>query len=195
MARLLAVFPTVMLAGAAISDPSIAGRVERTGPGAIAVRSSSGKTAVFDTDSNSKVRRGRAETPLSSVHEGEEVLVTFRRRARGRPIVTGIYTDIDHASGRIAAVRRNRFDVDENFNADPRSAYPRQRRPIVFDSATQFELSAARDLRPGRTVDVIGFRTGGPELHASRIVVYDGNKPVRMRAGRPAIRPDGSVSQ
>jgi hypothetical protein len=98
----------------------------------------------------------------------------------------------EHVWGRIESVGKTGFVVDQNYNADPQSAYVRQNRRIVIDTHTQFEDSARQDLRGGRDVDIIGTKRGSA-VRATRIVVYEGNRPVRMPKGARVILPNGSV--
>jgi Domain of unknown function (DUF5666) len=100
---------------------------------------------------------------------------------------------LEHVWGRISAINKSGFEVDQNFNADPQSGYRRGKRQITFDSKTKFEESAPQDLRVGRTVDIIGRETTDGDVHATRITVYEGNAPVRMPAGARVTTPDGSV--
>ena len=85
------------------------------------------------------------------------------------------------------------FEVDQNFNADPRSGYRRGKRQIAFNSKTKFEESAREDLRVGRIVDILGLETAISGVQATRVIVYEGNRPVRMPAGIRVIAPDGSI--
>ena len=101
--------------------------------------------------------------------------------------------NIDHIWGRITKVTKGRFEVDQNFNADPQSAYRRRMREITFDAQTKFQSSAPEDLRAGRTVDIIGIKTSESQVEATRVIVYEGNKPVGMRPGMKIVAPDGSV--
>jgi hypothetical protein len=94
--------------------------------------------------------------------------------------------------GKIKSVGKTGFVIDQNYNADPQSAYVRQNRRIVIDSHTNFEETEREDLRAGRDVDIIGT-TRGSAVRATRIVVYGGNRPVRARAGTRVILPNGSV--
>src|SRR5580658_5547308 len=103
------------------------------------------------------------------------------------------HAGLDHVWGRITAVSKSGFEVDQNFNADPQSGYQRRKRQITLNSETKFEASAPQDLRVGRTVDIIGIGTTSSALRATRVVVYDGNAPVRMPAGARVISPNGSV--
>ncbi len=101
---------------------------------------------------------------------------------------------VEHVWGRITALNKSGFEVDQNFNADPQSAYRRGKRQITLNSTTKFEESARLDLRVGRTVDIIGVETTtNSGVQAKRVIVYEGNRPVRMHAGARVISTDGSV--
>jgi hypothetical protein len=100
---------------------------------------------------------------------------------------------LEHVWGRISAMTKSGFEVDQNFNADPQSGYRRGKRQITFTSRTNFEESAREDLRVGRTVDILGLETTGSGVQATRVIVYEGYRPVRMLAGARVIAPDGSV--
>lgn len=102
-------------------------------------------------------------------------------------------TRLEHVWGRISAVTKSGFEVDQNFNADPQSGYRRGKRHITFNSKTKFEESTRDDLRVGRTVDILGLETASAGVQATRIIVYEGNHPIRMPAGARVITPDGSV--
>jgi hypothetical protein len=95
--------------------------------------------------------------------------------------------------GRIIAVAEGKIEIEQNFNADPHSAYRRGKRQMKFNSKTKFEESARQDLRIGRTVDIFGRETTDLSVRATRIIVDDGNTPVRMPAGTRVMAPDGSV--
>jgi hypothetical protein len=97
-----------------------------------------------------------------------------------------------HVWGRIESIGKSTFIIDENYNADPRSAYARQNRRIILNSDTKFQGSERQDLRVGRTVDILGPKAGSA-VRATRVIVYEGNAPVRMRAGTRVIAPNGSV--
>ncbi len=99
---------------------------------------------------------------------------------------------LTHVWGRVESVGKSGFVIDQNYNADPASAYVRQNRRIVIDSHTRFEASDRRDLRAGRTVDIMGTKDGS-SVRAIRVVVYEGNRPVRMLPGARVIEPNGSV--
>lgn len=100
---------------------------------------------------------------------------------------------ITHVWGRITAVAEGKIQIEQNFNADPQSAYRRGKLQISFNSKTMFEESARQNLRVGRTVDVIGRKATDAGVQATRIIVYEGNAPVRMPGGASVINTDGSV--
>jgi hypothetical protein len=100
---------------------------------------------------------------------------------------------LEHVWGRISAVNKSGFEVDQNFNADPQSGYRRGKRQITVTTNTKFEESARQDLRVGRTVDIIGRETTDSGVLAARVTVYEGNAPVRMPPGGRVTSPDGSV--
>jgi len=145
------------------------------------------------SDNNSKIWRGKNGSSLSLVHVGDEVVIRYRRDPDGRSVILDLTANAVHIWGRILKVGAGEFEVDENYNADPHSAYRRGRRQIAFDADTRFEGSAAEDLRPGRDVDVIGLKEDGTQVQASRITVYGGNAPARMPPGARVIEPNGTV--
>lgn len=61
-----------------------------------------------------------------------------------------------------------------------------------MDSHTRFEESARQDLRAGRDVDILGTKAGSA-VRATRVIVYEGNRPVRMPKGARVIEPNGAV--
>ncbi len=99
---------------------------------------------------------------------------------------------VEHVWGRISAMSKSGFEVDQNFNADPQSGYRRGKRQITLSPTTKFEESARQDLRVGRTVDIIGIETTNSGVQAARVIVYEGKRPVGMHAGAGVISPDGS---
>jgi hypothetical protein len=105
---------------------------------------------------------------------------------------SALSSNVTHVWGRITAVTQNGFQVDQNFNADPQSAYRRGKRNITFKSATKFQGRLPQDLRVGRTVDIVGVatRTGVP---ATRVIVYEGNRPVHITAGARVTATNGST--
>jgi hypothetical protein len=141
----------------------------------------------------SQIWRGKMTNTLAVVQPGDEVILRYRKDSTGRSVTIDLHANIDHIVGRISKLGTGEFEVDENYNADPHSAYRRGFRQIAFDSDTEFEESAPEDLRIGRDVDIIGLKTNDTRVQASRITVYEGHAPVRMPAGRRIILPNGTV--
>jgi hypothetical protein len=113
--------------------------------------------------------------------------------------VPGIFAQLGGTVERIAnlhavvtTVTSTGFEVLTNPNADPQSAYRKENKAIRVDAATVFVASARADLRPGRGVEVIGQELPNGEVRATRVSVYEGNRPVRMRKDAVIIRADGS---
>jgi hypothetical protein len=157
----------------------------------IVVHTGAGTTLLY-ADNETKVWRGQSGNVLTVVRPGDEVLVRYRQDSN-RLVIVGLYANITHVWGRITVVTKDGFEVDQNFNADPQSGYRRGKRQITLSSGTKFEESARQDLRAGRMVDIIGLETTDPGVQATRVIVYEGNAPVRMPAGARVIAPDGSV--
>jgi hypothetical protein len=155
------------------------------------VQTGAGATLLY-ADNETKVWRGQSGNVLTVVRPGDEVLVRYRQDSN-RLVIVGLYANITHVWGRITVVTKDGFEVDQNFNADPQSGYRRGKRQITLSSGTKFEESARQDLRAGRMVDIIGLETTDPGVQATRVIVYEGNAPVRMPAGARVIAPDGSV--
>jgi len=145
--------------------------VQTAGPGA----------TLLYSDYKTKVWRGQSGNALTAVQPGDNILVRYRQDS-ARLMIVDLWANITHVWGRVAAVTKVGFEVDQNFNADPQSSYLRRKRQITFNSDTEFEASVPQDLRVGRTVDIIGMDTPDSGVQAARITVYDGNAPVRMPA-------------
>jgi hypothetical protein len=78
-----------------------------------------------------------------------------------------------------------------NLNADPQSAYVKERLKVAVDADTLFDASAKEDLRPGREVQMVGLDPRNGAARATRLTVYEGKRPVRMGNGKvmPVTRP------
>jgi hypothetical protein len=187
-----ALFGVVLLAVAG-SWQVVIGTVDSATTSTLKVRSSAG-VYTLSRDSGTKIWRGRYSPDFSVLHPGDEVVIRYRREPDGRLVVIELNANIDHITGIITQVRGSGFQVDQNFDADPRSGYRRGYREITYNPETVFEESAAEDLRAGRTVDIIGLKVDRIAVQATRIIIYDGHKPVRMRPGR-VLLPNGSLKE
>jgi hypothetical protein len=157
----------------------------------ITVQTGAGSILLY-TDGDTKVWRGHRGNVLTFVRPGDKIWVRYRQDS-ARPVIVDLYANVTHVWGRISAVTEGKFEVEQNFNADPQSAYQRRTRQITFNADTAFEESASQDLRVGRTVDIIGLETMESRVQATRVTVYDGDAPVGMPSGARVISPDGSV--
>jgi hypothetical protein len=158
----------------------------------IEVRDGTGMHVLY-SDTASRIWRGKDYRDFSALHIGDEVSVTYRIDGASRQVVIHLDANVDKVEGRITHVGGNGFQVDENYNAPPESGYRRGLRQIVCDSGTQWETSLSEDLKSGRDVFIVGLKLSGGELQATRIMVYDGHKPVRMKPGTRVILPNGEI--
>lgn len=181
------------IATAAAQQPlaSLMGTARTITANRIVVQTGAGTTVLY-ADGETKVWRGQSGTELTIVQPGDRVLAKYRQVA-GLRMIVDLYANITHVWGRISAVTAGGFEVEQNFNADPQSGYRRGKRRITFDSKTKFEESVPQDLRIGRTVDIIGLETSHSDVQATRVTIYQGGQPVRMRPGAPVRAPSGSV--
>ena len=187
----------LLLAGAALGQPSFSVLVGKAASvaGDQLVVQTGGASILLYADQNSEVWRGKTGHSLSPVQPGDDVILRYRKDAAGRLVIIDLHANMTHIFGRILRVAGGSFEVDQNYNADPRSAYVRQNRVIAFDSDTTFEESAPDDLKPGRDVDIIGLKTGGSRVQATRITIYEGRAPVRMKPGTRVILPNGTIRE
>jgi hypothetical protein len=54
---------------------------------------------------------------------------------------------------------------------------------VTVDADTLFEASATEDLKLGRDVQMVGLDLKNGTIRATRLTVYEGNRPVRMGNG------------
>jgi hypothetical protein len=76
------------------------------------------------------------------------------------------------------------FEMFTNPNADPASAYEKKKLRVLVDADTVFDASAKEDLKVGRDVQMVGVDLRNGTTKATRVVVYEGNRPVRMGNGK-----------
>ena len=95
--------------------------------------------------------------------------------------------------GEITAVLGNQVRVLTNPRADPQSSYKQEYKRVTFDPTTTFEGSRPEDLKSTRGVQIIGIEQKDGTIRATKIVVYDGNAPVRQRKDVPVRLPNGQT--
>ena len=71
-----------------------------------------------------------------------------------------------------------------NPNADPQSAYERKKLNVVVNGDTIFDASDKDDPKVGRGVQMVGLDLRNGTTRATRVTVYEGDRPVRMRNGK-----------
>jgi Domain of unknown function (DUF5666) len=167
------------------------GRLTAVSGDRIEVQDSAG-THVLYSDAASDIWRGKDYHDFSVLQLGDEVDIRYRNDAQSRAVVINLWANIDKVEGRIRRVDRDGFQVDENYSADPDSGYRRGLREILYDSGTRWEGSLAEDLKIGRDVFVIGLKLPSGKLEATRVIVYEGHAPVRMKPSR--IMPPGGAA-
>ena len=185
-------FLLVAMVTAQTPSASLMGKAATVAPDHIVVQTGAGTATLYANDAT-KVWRGQTGNVLTIVRPGDDVLARYRPDPV-HPVIVDIYANIAHVWGRITAVTSAGFEVDQNFNADPQSAYRRGTRQIAVAPGTEFEASAREDLRIGRTVDIIGLKTSDSVVEATRVIVYDDHgSPVRMPAGGRVTLPNGEI--
>jgi len=165
------------------------GRLTAVSGNRIEVQDAAG-THVLYSEAASNIWRGKDYHDFAVLQLGDEVDIRYRNDAQGRAVVMGLWANIDKVEDRIMRVGRDGFQVDENYSASPESGYRRGLREITYDSGTQWEDSLPEDLRVGRDVFVVGLKLPTGKLEATRVIVYEGQTPVRMKASG-IIAPNG----
>ena len=94
--------------------------------------------------------------------------------------------------GVITKVNGGTFEVFTNPNADPHSGYTKENKLIQFDADTIFESSEKEDLKVDREVQTVGLDLRNGIVKATRVTIYEGKRPVRLRKAK-VIRPDGTI--
>jgi hypothetical protein len=175
---------------------SIVGTVQSVSGNTVYINSSGGGPnglVALSTDARTEVWKGREFHDLSPVTAGDRVAARYHADASGNPVIDAMWLNISNISAVITKVTGNTFEVLTNPNADPQSAYRKENKTIEVDVDTTFESSAQEDLIPGRNVQVVGLELGNGAIQATRVTVYDKNRPVRMRSDEAVRRTDGSL--
>jgi hypothetical protein len=76
------------------------------------------------------------------------------------------------------------FEVLMNPNADGQPAHKRENKLVRFDADTIFQSSEKRDLKVGREVQTVGLDLRNGIVKATRVTVYEGKHPVRMKRAK-----------
>lgn len=150
----------------------------------------SGKdTLLLAVDAKTAIWKGKMFHDLSMIRRGDTIIARYAVEPAGKLLAEEMWLNIVNFYGDITRLTASGFEVWTNPNADPQSAYKKEVRTVNVDADTKFEASASEDLRPGRSVQVIGVDLGAGTVGATKVTVYEGNRPVRMSDGQPIAPP------
>ena len=133
-------------------------------------------------DERTQVWKGKTTHDLSLALVGDNFSCRCRKDASGRLVAELIELNVVNFFGVITAVENGgeMFAMFTNPDADPQSAYVKMTLAVVVDTDTIFDASAKEDLKLGRGVQMIGVDLRNGQTKATRVTVYEGNRPVRM---------------
>ena len=170
----------------------VIGIVKSISGNAISVDAGERVIAVF-ADERTEIWKGKIFHDLSLVQIGDDFAARCRADNSGRLVAELIELNVVNFFGIITKVEGggDSFDLFTNPKADPQSGYIKKNLKVTVDSDTLFSASAKEDLKPGRDVQMIGLDLRDGTVRATRLTVYDGNWPVRMKDVRvlPPTRP------
>jgi hypothetical protein len=172
-------------------DVPVIGTVRQISGDVISV-DSDGKIVEITVDRNAEIWKGKMFHDLSPVQIGDDLSARCRATASGKLVCEAIWLNIVNCFAVITRVHNNDFEVLTNPDADPQSAYVKETKIVQVDSDTLFNDSAKDDLKPGRNVQVIGLDLKNGMIRATRVTVYEGKRPVRMKSGT-ILAPDGKT--
>lgn len=145
------------------------------------------------TNPQTEIWKGKTFHDLSPVQIGDDLSARCYRNASGKLVADVIWLNIVNFFGVITAVKGHSFEMLTNPNADPDSAYVKRTLKVSVDADTIFEASTKEDIRVGRNVQMVGLDLKNGAIRATRLTVYEGKRPVRMKAGAKVLAPDGTV--
>jgi hypothetical protein len=149
------------------------------------------KVLMLHVDDHTEIWKGKALPDLSTLEMGDDISARCRKLS-GRLVAEAIWVNIVNFFGVITKANGDIFEVFTNPNADPQSAYKKENKLIRFDADTIFESSEKGDLKVGREVQTVGLDLRNGIVKATRITIYEGKRPVRLRKTK-VIAPDGTI--
>ena len=170
----------------------VVGTVKAISGHVISVETGAQITSVFASE-HSEIWKGKVLHDLSPVQIGDDFSARCRADASGRLVAEVIWLNIVNFFGVITKVDGGDFEMLTNPNADPHSAYVKEKLRVSVDADTLFDASAKEDLKPGREAQMVGLDLKNGTIKATRLTVYEGNRPVRMKGGKVLV-PDGKSS-
>lgn len=175
----------------ASSGRSIVGTVAAVSESVISVRTGTQVIPVA-VDQRTEIWKGAVFHDTSPLRVGDDILARARIDSNGALVAEAVWLDIVNFSAVVTGVRASGFEVLTNPNADPQSAYKSEHKTVNLAGDTVFEASTRGDVRVGRTVQVVGLDLRNGTVRATRVTVYEGNRPVRLDSA-PGVLPNGSV--
>jgi hypothetical protein len=151
-----------------------------------------GHVTTVVADERTEIWKGKIFHDLSLIQVGDDFAGRCRSDANGRLVAELIELNVVNFFGVITKAGDDRFEMLTNPNADPKSAYEKKRLMVWVDSDTLFTASAKEDIKAGRGVQMVGLDLRNGTVRATRLTVYEGDRPVRMRDGKvlsPAAPP------
>jgi hypothetical protein len=167
----------------------VIGTVKTISGNVISVDAGERVIAVF-ADGNTDIWKGKIFHDLSLVHVGDDFAGRCRADASGRLVADLIELNVVNFFGIITRVGGGGFEMLTNPNADPQSAYVKRKLKVTVDADTLFDASAKEDMKLGRDVQMVGLDLKNGTIRATRLTVYEGNRPVRMGNGK-VLPPTG----
>jgi hypothetical protein len=162
---------------------SVIGTVESVSGKVIYVQTGLQVLTLTATD-RTEVWKGKVFHDLSPVAVGDDITARCRMDVAGKLVAETVWLNIVNLFAVITKTGDNEFEMFANPNTDPQSAYKKEFKLVAIDADTIFEASAREDLKQGRNVQVMGSDLKNGTIHATRVTVYEGNRPVRMGNGR-----------
>ena len=153
---------------------------------------SESRIIVVRTDNHTEVWKGKTSHDLALIHVGDDFAGRCRADASGRLLADLIELNVIAFFGVVTRVDGggDSFEIFTNPKADPQSGYEKKRLRVLVDADTIFTASAKEDLKTGREVQMVGVDLKDGAVRATRLTVYEGDWPIRMRDGK-VLPPTG----
>jgi hypothetical protein len=155
----------------------LAGAVNAVSSGAIRV-DSGGRILGFLVDAHTELNGARS--PLKA---GDDVVIRYQKTNAGIRMARTIWAKPSHVAGVITVVADTSFEILASPRTRHPNGYQKEHTRVRFDTGTVFLDSVAGDLEPGRHADIIGVRSSNGDFLAARVIIYEGDCPVRTPGG------------
>jgi hypothetical protein len=139
------------------------------------------------TDPHTEVWKGQTFHDLLQIRIGDGFSARCGTDENGKLGAEAVWLNIINFPGGITKLGGDGFEMLTNPNADPHSAYEKKTLKVVVDANTEFDDGAKGGLKVGREIQMVGLDLKNGTVRATRLTVYEGNRPVRM--GDPKVMP------